>query len=81
MAATARVLRYTVILDPDLEEGGFTVTVPALPGCVTEGDTRQQALEAAREAIEAYLLSLIDDGQPLPPQDVQTATAQVRVPG
>ena len=37
--------RYTVLLQPDPEEGGYTVTVPALPGCVTEGDTLEEALE------------------------------------
>ena len=33
---------YTVVLDPDLDEGGYTVTVPALPGCVTQGETVEQ---------------------------------------
>jgi hypothetical protein len=37
-------------------EGGFTVVVPALPGCVTEGDSREEALANVREAIEGYLL-------------------------
>lgn len=37
------------------EEGGFTVTVPALPGCITEGDTEADALTHAKEAIELYL--------------------------
>ena len=35
--------RYTVVLIPDLEDGGYVVTVPALPGCVTEGGTFQEA--------------------------------------
>ena len=79
MGATARMLRYTVVLEPDAAEGGFTVTVPALPGCVTEGQTRAEALAHAREAIEGYLLSLLDDGLPLPSEE--TATVEVRVPG
>ena len=49
--------RYRVLLEPN-ELGGFTVTVPALPGCVTQGKNREQALERAREAVEAYLESL-----------------------
>ena len=49
---------YTVILDRDPEEGGYTVTVPALPGCVTEGDTVEESLAMAREAIAGYLESL-----------------------
>jgi predicted RNase H-like HicB family nuclease len=54
---------FTVILDPDTEEGGYTVTVPALPGCITEGDTREQALANAREAIALYTESLLKDGE------------------
>ena len=43
-----------VILEPS-EEGGFTVVVPALPGCISEGDTKEEALKNIREAIELYL--------------------------
>jgi len=61
-------MKYTVVLIPTeyQDEVGFTVQVPALPGCVTEGDTVEEALVNAREAIEAYLLSLRDRGLPLP---------------
>lgn len=44
---------YTIILKPQ-PEGVFTVNVPALPGCITEGRTKQEALNNAREAIELY---------------------------
>ncbi|MDO8669818.1 MAG: type II toxin-antitoxin system HicB family antitoxin [Dehalococcoidia bacterium] len=44
--------RYTLLLIPDPEEGGYTATVPALlPGCITEGDTSEETLENARDAI------------------------------
>jgi predicted RNase H-like HicB family nuclease len=43
---------YSVLLNPDPEYGGFTVTVPALPGVITEGDTLEEALANAKEAIE-----------------------------
>ena len=46
------------------EEGGFTVIVPALPGCISEGDTKEEALRNIREAIELYL-EQIDDDRPL----------------
>jgi antitoxin HicB len=46
---------YTVVLTPDYESGGFTVTVPALPGCITDGETVEDALERAQEAITLYL--------------------------
>jgi predicted RNase H-like HicB family nuclease len=48
---------YKVILEPQ-EEGGYTVTVPSLPGCISEGDTYDEALANIRDAIELYLESL-----------------------
>ena len=42
---------YTIIVEP-AEEGGYTVTVPALPGCVTQGETISQCIERAQEAIQ-----------------------------
>jgi DNA-binding transcriptional MerR regulator len=47
--------RYRVVLTPDLEAGGFTITVPELPGCISEGDTIRDARGMAREAIELWL--------------------------
>ena len=47
-------MKLRVILEPS-EEGGFSVLVPALPGCVSEGDTREEALKNIKEAIELYL--------------------------
>jgi HicB_like antitoxin of bacterial toxin-antitoxin system len=49
------VRAYTLVLDPDEEDGGYTVTVPALPGCITQGDSLGEALECetpARRFIE-----------------------------
>jgi len=48
------------VLEPS-EEGGYTVYVPSLPGCISEGDTREEALENIREAIELYLEAVEDD--------------------
>ena len=67
---------YTIVLEPDLEEGGYTVTVPALPGCVTEGDTLEEAIEMARDAIRGYIESLKLAGDPIP-EDVQTTKVEV----
>lgn len=47
-------MRLKVILEPS-DEGGYTVYVPALPGCISEGDSRDEALQNIREAIELYL--------------------------
>jgi predicted RNase H-like HicB family nuclease len=57
--------RYRIHLEPE-PEGGYTVTVPALRGCVTWGENYEHALEMAKEAIECYLESLIEDGEPIP---------------
>jgi len=53
-------MRLRVILEPS-EEGGYTVIVPSLPGCISEGGTREEALHNIREAIELYLESIEDD--------------------
>ncbi|MBC7234065.1 MAG: type II toxin-antitoxin system HicB family antitoxin [Chloroflexi bacterium] len=53
-------MRFKVVLEPS-DEGGFTVYVPALPGCISEGETIEEALENIREAIELYLEPVEDD--------------------
>ncbi len=58
-------LRYRVILEPN-EDGGFTVKVPDLPGCITEGDTIEEALKNAKEAIEGHLEALVTLGKAIP---------------
>ena len=55
--ATKEMTIYTVQLEP-AEEGGFFVTVPALEGCFTQGETEEEALSMAEEAIAAYLESM-----------------------
>jgi predicted RNase H-like HicB family nuclease len=47
---------YEVVLAPDLEAGGFTITVPELPGCISEADTIPEARRMARDAIEGWLV-------------------------
>ena len=56
---------FSVILEPQ-EEGGFTVLVPALPEVVTEGDSEEEALANAEEAIRAILAYRRDNGIPIP---------------
>jgi predicted RNase H-like HicB family nuclease len=53
-------VKLQVVLEPS-EEGGYTVYVPSLPGCVSEGDTEEEALVNIREAIELYLEPVDDD--------------------
>lgn len=56
-------MRFLVVLEPS-DEGGFTVYVPALPGCISEGETVEEALANIREAIELYLEPVEDDWIP-----------------
>jgi predicted RNase H-like HicB family nuclease len=54
-----------VLLEPS-EDGGYTITVPSLPGCISEGETREEALENIQEAILLYLEPVVDDHLVLP---------------
>ncbi len=58
--------KYTVVLEPNYPEQGYTVRVPALPGCITCGRTREEALFRAREAIEGFIEGLQKAGEPVP---------------
>ncbi len=53
-------MKLKVVLEPS-EDGGYTVYVPSLPGCISEGDTIEEALANIREAIELYLEPVEDD--------------------
>lgn len=68
---------YTVLFEP-AEEGGFTVTCPALPGLVTEGDTLEEARAMAADAIRGYIESLHRDHLPIP-TDKMPMKEEVRV--
>lgn len=64
--AMPSTITYTVVLERDLEGSGFVATCPMLPGLVTEGDTVEATLDMARDAIRAYVESLLIDGLPIP---------------
>ena len=69
---------YTVILERE-PDGGFVAIVPALPGCVTQGDTRDEAVANVREAIEVYIEDCLDAGDPVP-TEVGKEFIEVKVP-
>ena len=70
--------KYTVILEPNHPEKGYTVRVPALPGCITYGRTREEALTRVKEAIEGFIEGLEKAGEPVPeevaPVEMDTIT-------
>lgn len=53
-------MKFRIVLEKS-DEGGFTVTVPSLPGCISEGDTKDEAMKNIQEAIELYLEPVEDD--------------------
>ncbi len=53
-------MRLAIVLEPS-DEGGYTVYVPSLPGCISEGETRQEALDNIREAVALYLEPVEDE--------------------
>ena len=59
-------MRYRVIIEQD-EDGAYVAEATALPGCISQGRTREEALENIKEAIAAYLDSLQKHGEPIPP--------------
>ncbi len=74
------MLKYTVILVPE-EEGGYSVGVPALPGCYTQGETREGAIAMVKEAIELYLESCKAHNEPIPEESgVESLIIEVKEP-
>jgi predicted RNase H-like HicB family nuclease len=71
--------RYSVLLTTEPEEGGYSVTVPTLPGLVTQGETLDEALANAREAIAFHLECLESEGQEIPTEDRPPILAAVDV--
>ena len=61
--------RFKIILEKE-PSGGYSVSIPALPGCATQGETLGECLANAKEAVELYLESLREDGFPAPETDV-----------
>lgn len=74
-------VRSTVVLDLNSDEGIYTVTVPALPGCISEGADVESALAKAWEAITVYVRSLLRQSEPVPEEgkDVVIATVDASV--
>lgn len=72
------VRTYSIVVDPD-DVSGYTVTVPSLPGCVTQGETVDECLEHAREAIELHIETLRAAGEPVPEEHEPPQLLQVTV--
>ena len=58
-------MKYTVIIEQG-RESGYVVYCPALKGCISQGETQDEALRNIKEAMEAYIEALLEDGLPVP---------------
>ncbi len=68
--------RFTVIFEKE-EEGGYHVFCPILPGCHAQSETIDEGVQNIREAIELYLESLVEDGLPIPEEDILIKPVEV----
>ncbi|MEM6333677.1 MAG: type II toxin-antitoxin system HicB family antitoxin [Planctomycetota bacterium] len=66
-----------VILKPDVEDGGWTAIVPSLPGCVSDGDTKEQALANVRDAIDCWIEGAKALGHAIPADSHAVELAEV----
>lgn len=73
-----KILKYDVIFE-EQTEGGYTVTVPSLPGCISEGDTFEEAKKNISDAIKLYLEDLAEDGEEIPQESTNIFIGQVTV--
>ena len=74
-----KMREYTIVLLPEPEEGGYSVLVPALPGCVTQGDTVEEAIAMAEDAIAGWIAVAEKNGESVPEETEAPRTLSVRV--
>lgn len=74
----AKVFQYTAVFEPE-EAGGYSVTIPALPGCVSEGETFEEALKNIKEAAELYLEDLKEGEIPREEKPIVVSPIQVAI--
>lgn len=71
-------MKYAAVIH-SAEEGGFWAEVPTLPGCFAQGETPEDVLDEMKMAIESHLEALLEDGQPIPVEDVLPELALIEV--
>ena len=75
-----REYAFSILLDPDPETGTYTVTVPTLPGVVTQGDTIEEAIAMAKDAIRLHVEAMAAHGEPIPEERDRPQLITVPVP-
>lgn len=79
MKKKVKVFQYTAVFEPDSEVGGYTATIPALPGCISEGDTFEEALKNIQEAAELYVEVMSGRQREALTEEANVVIAPVRV--
>ncbi len=79
MKKETKIFKYTAIFEP-AEEGGYTVSIPALPGCITEGDSFEEAKKMAKDAIKNYIKVLKEDKEPIPIESEEHIETKILIP-
>ncbi len=74
-----KIYQYTAVFEPDKKAGGFTVTIPSLPGCISEGDTFEEASENIKEAASLYLEVMKKTKTDIPEQESGIVIAPVQI--
>lgn len=74
-----KILKYTAIFEP-AKEGGYVVSVPVLPGCVSQGDTFEQASKMIKDAMQGYLAVLKEEKQKIPQENSNVVITQISIP-
>ncbi|OGD83181.1 hypothetical protein A3J17_02720 [Candidatus Curtissbacteria bacterium RIFCSPLOWO2_02_FULL_40_11] len=75
-----KVLKYTVVFEPS-EEGGYVASVPVLPGCLSQGETFEEATKMIKDAISGYLVVLKEKGEEIPKESGEVVISKVEVYG
>lgn len=73
-----KVLKYTVVFEP-ADEGGYAASVPALPGCFSQGETFEEAVRMIKDAISGYIAVLREKGQEIPKESEEVVISKVEV--
>jgi len=79
MEKKTKILKYTAIFEP-AEEGGYNITIPALPGCVTQAETFEEAKKMAKDAVKGYLAVLKEDKEPIPIESEEHIEVKILIP-
>jgi len=73
-----KIYQYIAVFEPD-EKGGYTVTIPSLPGCISEGDTFEEALKNIKEAAALYLEVMRKRREEIPKQEKGVIVAPIKI--